>query len=143
MCICERVGDKYARKTYTANFEKISPKLFDPINVDRTFVGDITKIDYKIIPEADIVTGGFPCQPFSNMGLRKGFNDSRGTLFFDIAKIIKEKKPKAYFLENVRGLLSNDKGKTFETMKKVLTEDLGYSLFYKVVKASDFGLRPI
>ena len=70
----------------------------------------------------------------------KGFRETRGTLFFDVARIIKEKQPKAFFLENVRGLLTHDNGKTFATIQKVLTEDLGYSLFYKVIKASDFGV---
>ena len=87
----------------------------------------------------DILTGGFPCQPFSQAGLKKGFEEARGTLFFNIAEILNEKKPKAFFLENVRGLLTHNNGETFKTIQKII-DNLGYSLFYKVVKASDYGL---
>lgn len=135
-CVFSSEWDDHARKTYQHNFEKISPELFASGN----FVGDITKIDKKKIPDFDILTGGFPCQPFSQAGFKKGFSDTRGTLFYDIADIIKVKKPKAFFLENVRGLLAHDNGKTFETIKNVLTEELGYSLFFNIVKASDHGL---
>ncbi|MFV0484911.1 MAG: DNA cytosine methyltransferase [Candidatus Saccharimonadales bacterium] len=139
-CVFVSEWDEPARKTYQANFEKIEPKLFDLKNIDKTFVGDITKIDPKHIPDFDVITGGFPCQPFSQAGLKKGFTETRGTLFFDIARIIKKKQPKAFFLENVRGLLTHDDGKTFETIKHVLTKELGYSFYYKVVKASDYGV---
>jgi DNA (cytosine-5)-methyltransferase 1 len=88
----------------------------------------------------DLIHAGFPCQPFSQAGFKKGFADIRGTLFFDIAEIIRVKKPKAFFLENVRGLYSHDEGRTFETIKKTLTEDLGYSFHHAIVKASDHGL---
>ncbi len=135
-CVFSSEWDEHARKTYQTNFEKISPDLFKSGN----FVGDITKVDKKAIPDFDILTGGFPCQPFSQAGFKKGFSDTRGTLFYDIADIIKVKKPKAFFLENVRGLLAHDNGKTFETIKSVLTEELGYSLFFNIVKASDHGL---
>lgn len=74
---------------------------------------DITKVDTKDIPDFDILTGGFPCQPFSQAVLLKGFYETRSTLFFDVVRIIKEKQPKAFFLENVRGLLTHDNGKTF------------------------------
>ncbi len=104
------------------------------------FAGDITKVDAASIPDFDVLTGGFPCQPFSQVGLKKGFNETRGTLFFDIVRIIKEKKPKAFFIENVRGLLQHDNGKTFATIKRVIEEELGYSFFYKIVRASDFGV---
>lgn len=137
-CVFVSEWDEPARKTYKANYQKISPKIFE--DEEHLFVGDITKIDAKDIPDFDILTAGFPCQPFSQAGLKKGFNETRGTLFFDVARIIKEKRPKAFFLENVRGLLTHDGGKTFETIKKVITEELGYSFFYKVVKASDFGV---
>jgi len=83
---------------------------------------------------------GFPCQPFSQAGFKKGFADIRGTLFFDIAEIIRIKQPKAFFLENVRGLYSHDEGRTFETIKKTLTQKLGYSFHHAIVKASDHGL---
>jgi len=135
-CVFASEWDEPARKTYKENFEKISPKMFSSGN----FVGDITKIDKKAMPDFDILTGGFPCQPFSQAGFKKGFSDTRGTLFYDIAEIIRIKKPKAFFLENVRGLLAHDNGKTFETISKVLTEELGYSLHYNIVKASDHGL---
>lgn len=139
-CVFVSEWDEPARKTYKANFEKIDPKLFDPKNEDKTFAGDITKVNPKEVPDFNIITGGFPCQPFSQAGLKKGFNEIRGTLFFDIARIIEEKKPEAFFLENVRGLLTHDGGKTFATIKKVLTEELGYSFYYKVIKASDYGV---
>jgi len=135
-CVFSSEWDEKARQTYETNFKKVSPELFSSNN----FVGDITKIDKSKIPDFDILTGGFPCQPFSQAGHKKGFNDTRGTLFYDIAEIIKIKKPKAFFLENVRGLLTHDNGKTFEVIKKVLTEDLGYSLYYNIVKASEHGL---
>jgi DNA (cytosine-5)-methyltransferase 1 len=132
--------DKSARETYKKNFEKIQPELFLPETIDRTFAGDITAVLPKSIPDFDIITGGFPCQPFSQAGLKKGFSETRGTLFFDIANIIKEKQPRAFFLENVRGLLTHDGGQTFATIRRVLTEELGYSFFYKVIKASDYGV---
>lgn len=137
-CVFVSEWDEPARKTYKANFEKISPKIFK--DEKHLFVGDITKVDAKDIPDFDIITGGFPCQPFSQAGLKRGFNETRGTLFFDVARIIKEKQPRAFFLENVRGLLTHDGGKTFSVIQKVLTEELGYSLYYKIVKASDFGV---
>lgn len=135
-CVFVSEWDKAARQTYEHNFKKISPELFE----NGYFVGDITKIDEKEIPDFDIITGGFPCQAFSQAGYKKGFQDSRGTLFFDVARIIKEKKPKAFFLENVRHLLKHDNGKTFAVIKRILEVDLGYSLHYKIIKASDFGL---
>jgi DNA (cytosine-5)-methyltransferase 1 len=135
-CVFASEWDEDARLTYERNFSKLSPKLFKSDN----FVGDITKVKKSEIPNFDILTGGFPCQPFSQAGFKKGFEDTRGTLFFDIAQIIKVKQPKAYFLENVRGLYSHDSGRTFETIKRTLTEDLGYSLHHAIVKASDHGL---
>lgn len=118
--------DKFAIKTYKANFGG------DPH-------GDITKIDEKDIPDHDILVGGFPCQAFSQAGLKKGFEDTRGTLFFDIARVIECKKPKAFLLENVKNLKSHDKGNTFKVIKNTL-EDLGYKVYYKVLKARDFGV---
>ena len=139
-CVFVSEWDKPARETYKKNFEKIEPELFAPETIGQTFTGDITTVLPKSIPDFDIITGGFPCQPFSQAGLKKGFNETRGTLFFDIANIMKEKQPKAFFLENVRGLLTHDGGRTFATIQQVLTEELGYSFFYKVVKASDYGV---
>lgn len=135
-CVFASEWDEFARKTYEHNFRKIDSKLFKQNN----FAGDITKVEAATIPDFDILTGGFPCQPFSQVGLKKGFNETRGTLFFDIARIIKEKQPKAFFIENVRGLLQHDKGKTFATIKHVIEDELGYSFFYKIIRASDFGV---
>jgi len=141
-CVFASEIDEKARLTYQANFKDISPELFqDGLFGDKElFNKDITEIDPKEIPDHDILCGGFPCQPFSNAGFKKGFEDTRGTLFFNIAEIIIKKQPKAFFLENVRGLFNHDNGKTFETIRRVITEDLGYSFFYKIVKASDYGL---
>ena len=135
-CVFVSEWDGPAQKTYRHNLYKISPEMFDSGN----FIGDITKVKTKDIPDFDILTAGFPCQPFSQAGFKKGFSETRGTLFFDIVKIIKEKKPQAFFLENVRGLLNHDDGKTFKTIEKVIKKELGYSFFPQIVKASDFGL---
>ena len=136
-CVFASEWDKDARKTYITNFKKISPNLFD-----KYFIGDINSIKNikKEIPNFDVLTGGFPCQPFSHAGHRKGFDDTRGTLFFNIAEIIRVKKPRAFFIENVRGLLNHDNGKTFEVIKNTIEKDLGYSFYYQIVKASDYGL---
>lgn len=97
-CVFVSEWDKNARVTYTANFKNISPLLFDEGgNPTDKFAGDITKVDEKDIPDFDILCAGFPCQPFSQAGLKRGFEDTRGTLFFDVARIIKEKQPKAVF----------------------------------------------
>jgi DNA (cytosine-5)-methyltransferase 1 len=135
-CVFASEWDEAARKTYEENLNKVSPKLFKSGN----FAGDITQVDKASIPDFDILCGGFPCQPFSQAGHKLGFDDTRGTLFFDIAEIIKIKQPKAFFLENVRGLFKHDNGKTFEVIKRTLTEELGYSLHYSIVKASVHGL---
>jgi DNA (cytosine-5)-methyltransferase 1 len=121
--------DRYARKTYESNFGEIP-------------FGDITKIDENDIPEHDVLCAGFPCQAFSIAGKRKGFKDeTRGTLFFDIARIIEKKKPKAFFLENVKGLKSHDKGRTLKTILKILREDLNYFVPEPEIKnAKDFGV---
>jgi len=134
-CVFASEVDQHARKTYEHNFIKKSPNLFAT-----NFNEDITKVDINSIPEFDIVCGGFPCQPFSQAGYKKGFDDERGNLFFHIAKIIDTKRPKAFFLENVRHLLKHDNGKTFNIIKDILENELGYSFYYKIVKASDFGL---
>jgi DNA (cytosine-5)-methyltransferase 1 len=135
-CVFAAEWDKHARQTYQANHKKTSPKLFKNGN----FAEDITKINPKKIPDFDILCAGFPCQPFSQAGFKKGFNEKRGTLFFDIANIIKEKQPAAFFLENVRHLQKHNNGKTFSAIKKIIQQDLNYSFFYKIIKASDFGL---
>jgi DNA (cytosine-5)-methyltransferase 1 len=138
-CVFASEWDDDARKTYFENFKNISPHLFYEKPDLSLFSGDITRVDVNKIPDHDLLCGGFPCQPFSQAGFKKGFEDTRGTLFFNIAEIIKTKKPKAFFLENVKGLLKHDNGKTFEVIKNVLNE-LGYSFHYKIVKASDFNL---
>lgn len=135
-CVFASEWDEAARLTYETNISILSPKLFQNGN----FAGDITAVDKNSIPDFDILCAGFPCQPFSQAGFKKGFADIRGTLFFDIAEIIRIKKPKAFFLENVRGLYSHDEGRTFETIKRTLTEDLGYSFHHAIVKASEHGL---
>lgn len=134
-CVFASEWDEYARKTYEINWKKVTPELFES-----NFAGDITKVDETTIPDFEIITGGFPCQPFSNAGYKKGFGDHRGTLFHDIVRIMKEKQPKAFFLENVSHLLKHDNGKTFEVIKNTIEVELGYSFFHKIVKASDFNL---
>jgi DNA (cytosine-5)-methyltransferase 1 len=135
-CVFASEWDEAARKTYQANFYKSSPKIFKNGN----FAGDITNIVKADLPTFDILTAGFPCQPFSQAGRGKGFKDARGTLFFDIAEIIDVKRPRAFFLENVQRLRSHDEGKTFKTIEKILTKELGYSFHHKIVRASDHGL---
>ena len=135
-CVFAAEIDEAARRTYEANFRGKSPKLFD----EGKFIRDITAVDVNAIPDFDVLCAGFPCQPFSQAGFKKGFKEARGTLFFDIARIIEAKKPKAFFLENVRHLMRHDDGKTLKTIEKIITQDLGYSFDYRIVKASDFGL---
>lgn len=101
--------------------------------------GDITKIDAKDIPDFDILCGGFPCQSFSIAGKRLGFDDARGTMFFEVARILKEKKPKAFMLENVKGLTNHDGGKTLQTILDIL-DDLGYEVIYRVINSAEYGI---
>lgn len=131
-CIFSSENDIYARKTYSKMFNEDEDSIW----------GDIKKINEKEIPKHDILLAGFPCQPFSQAGLKKGFQDTRGTLFDDIKRIIKHHKPKAFLLENVPGILSNDDGKTYKTILSVLSKELGYKLPEepKVLNAKDFGL---
>lgn len=139
-CVFASEIDKYARETYKSNFYKISPELFEKNH----FNDDITSIQEEeikeAIPDFDILCGGFPCQPFSQAGFKKGFDDDRGNLFFNIARIIDQKQPAAFFLENVRHLVSHDGGRTFSTIRSIIENDLGYSFYSAVLKASDFGL---
>lgn len=139
-CVFASEWDKFARQTYESNFRDISPSLFQKGN----FVGDINKVELSSIPDFDILCGGFPCQPFSIAGLKRGFEDTRGTLFFRIAQIVKNKcdnqyPPKVLLLENVKGLLHHDKGRTLDTICDVL-DDLGYNVRYKVLNAKNFGV---
>lgn len=118
--------DKYAKTTYASNHGHLPS-------------GDITQIEANEIPSFDILLAGFPCQPFSNAGLKKGFEDTRGTLFFDIAQIAQHHKPQVLFLENVKGFKNHDKGNTFRVVKETL-EALGYRVFSEVLNAKHFGV---
>ncbi|HHC5992862.1 TPA: DNA (cytosine-5-)-methyltransferase [Staphylococcus aureus] len=124
-CVFSSEWDKFSAKTYKANFGE-TPK------------GDITQIIADEIPTHDILVAGFPCQAFSQAGLKKGFNDTRGTLFFDIARILKAKRPKCFLLENVKNLRSHDKGKTFDIIMNTLLE-LDYDVSSSILRARDFG----
>lgn len=129
-CVFTSEWDKYSKKTYEANFGEVP-------------FGDITKPKTKsyIPDDFDILCAGFPCQSFSIAGRRGGFEDTRGTLFFDVAEIIKKKQPKAFFLENVKGLRSHDKGKTLTTILNVLREDLNYYVPEpQIINAKEFGV---
>jgi len=139
-CVFSSDIDKYACKTYEENFDEFP-------------LSDITKINEKEIPNFDILCAGFPCQPFSIGGLRKGFQDTRGTLFFDIERIIREKRPKAFVLENVKGLVNHDKGKTLDVIINKLAhringnensnkfkDCLNYDIHYKVINSKKFGV---
>jgi DNA (cytosine-5)-methyltransferase 1 len=139
-CVFASEWDKFARITYEENFKKISPKLFN----NGSFNWDINDADPDIIPDFDILCAGFPCQPFSHAGLKRGFEDTRGTLFFNIAKIIdikkkKGKAPKVLLLENVKGLRGHDKGRTLKTIIEILN-GLGYDIETKVLNSKYFGL---
>ncbi len=139
-CVFASEIDVHSRKTYEYNFKEQSPEMFE----NGLFNQDIKSIMPEEIPDFDILCAGFPCQPFSQAGLKQGFEDTakseRGNLFFDIEDIIKAKRPKAFFLENVRGLINHDNGNTFRIIQETLTKKLGYSFYYQVVKASDYGL---
>ncbi len=101
---------------------------------------DITGVDEKKLPDFDILLAGFPCQAFSIAGRRCGFEDTRGTLFFDVARIIKEKQPQAFLLENVKGLTHHDKGRTLQTILNTLREDLGYTVYTQLLNAKDYSI---
>lgn len=147
-CVFSSEWDKFAQRTYAANYGEVPS-------------GDITKISAKEIPNHDILMGGFPCQAFSQAGLKKGFEDTRGTMFFEIQRILCEKRPKAFLLENVKQLKGHDKGRTLQTILNILTgesnislddipmsEDarnslgkkLNYWVDFKVLRAADFGV---
>lgn len=121
--------DKYAKLSYEAMYDTKGELYFN----------DARKINPKELPDIDLITGGFPCQSFSIAGRRKGFEDTRGTLFFEIARIASAKKPKYLFLENVPGLLSHDRGRTFKTILSSLDE-LGYDVTWQVLNSKDFGV---
>jgi site-specific DNA-cytosine methylase len=127
-CVFTSEWDKHAQATYRANFGEVP-------------FGDITKIPAAAVPDHDLLCGGFPCQAFSIAGKKGGFEDSRGTLFFDIARILREKQPSAFFLENVKGLASHCGGRTLATILGILRDELGYFVPEpEVLKAEDFGV---
>jgi DNA-methyltransferase (dcm) len=126
-CVFSSDFDKHIQETYEVNFGE---KPY----------GDITRVDPSVdIPDFDVLTGGFPCQPFSISGKKRGFKDTRGTLFFDICRIIDEKKPKVVVLENVKHFIHHDSKRTINTVLGSLIE-LGYNVSYKVLNLKDFGL---
>ena len=136
-CVFSSEIDKYCKRTYEANFGEIP--FGDITNFTDEKITD-EEID-KTIPDHDIIAAGFPCQAFSIAGKRGGFNDTRGTLFFDVARIIKAKRPKAFILENVKGLVSHKGGKTLATILNVLRNDLNYFVpTPNVLNAKDFGV---
>ena len=148
-CVFTSEWDKFAQKTYAANFGELPH-------------GDITQVPVNLIPDHDVLLAGFPCQAFSQAGHKKGFDDTRGTMFFEIQKILAIKRPKAFLLENVKQLRGHDKGRTLETILDVLEgnfkqnipkdvpmsddaraalgEKLNYSVDFQVLKAADFGI---
>lgn len=137
-CVLTSEWNKFSQQTYLANFPETS---------SHTFVGDITQVDESDVPDHEILLAGFPCQPFSIAGVSKknalgrphGFEcTTQGTLFFDVARIIAKKRPKAFLLENVKNLLSHDKGNTFKVILQTLRDELGYEVHYKVIDGQHF-----
>ena len=147
-CVFSSEWDKFAQRTYAANYGEVPS-------------GDITQISAKDIPDHDILMGGFPCQTFSQAGLKKGFDDTRGTMFFEIQRILGEKRPKVFLLENVKQLKGHDKGQTLRTILNILTgksdqalddvpmsqdarnalsKKLNYWVDFRVLRAADFGI---
>ena len=127
LCVGYSEIDKYAQQIYQAHFP------------NHKKYGDITAINEKELPDFDLLVGGFPCQSFSIAGKRGGFRDTRGTMFFEIARIIREKQPRLLLLENVKGLLSHDKGNTFTTIISTLDE-LGYDCQWQVLNSKNHGV---
>lgn len=126
-CVFSSDNDKFAQQTYEANFNEVP-------------TGDIKAVEAKDIPHFDILTAGFPCQPFSYAGEKRGFNDEvRGTLFFDVCRILEYHKPPMVFLENVKGLKSHDEGKTLQVVLDTL-KSLGYYPHWKILSSLDYGL---
>lgn len=147
-CVFASEIDKFARQTYEHNYKKFSPEIFENGNFNK----DITDpdLDYDKIPDFDVMCAGFPCQPFSQAGLKKGFDDTRGTLFFNLKEIVKKKIegnkkdssvtiPRVLLLENVKGFKNHDKGNTFKVIKNTLN-DLGYEVAAEVLNSKHFGV---
>lgn len=137
-CVFTSEWNKFAQQTYFENFSQTE---------NHTFAGDITKVDEKDVPDHDVLLAGFPCQPFSIAGVSKknslgvphGFQcKTQGTLFFDVARIIAAKKPAAFLLENVKNLISHNKGHTFQVILETLRDELGYEIHYKIIDGQHF-----
>ena len=131
----EKVGGKCV---FSSDIDEAVQKVYEN-NFGEVPHGDITKIDAQDIPDHDVLCAGFPCQPFSTAGRRLGFEDTRGTMFFEVARILKEKKPTCFILENVKGLTNHDSGKTLETILNTLDE-IGYDVKYSVLNAKDYNV---
>lgn len=125
-CVYSNEWDKFAQEVYNDNFGDVPE-------------GDITQVDESTIPNHDILCAGFPCQAFSISGKQRGFDDSRGTLFFDVARIVKAKRPKVVFMENVKNFAAHDNGNTLRVVKQTM-EELGYTFYQKVLNAVDYGI---
>lgn len=145
-CVFASEWDKNARVSYEENYKEIEPELFEKNSSGKYiyFNEDINDVVPEQVPDFDVCCGGFPCQPFSVAGLKRGFEDTRGTLFFNIANLVKEKinsgyPPRVLFLENVRGLKNHDSGKTLSVILATLKE-LGYNYAYEVLNAKFFGV---
>ncbi len=130
-CVFSSEWDKFAQKTYQENFNELPN-------------GDITAIEEKSIPSHDFLNAGFPCQPFSSIGKREGFeHKTQGTLFFEVTRILKHHETKMILLENVPGLITHDNGNTFKVIQDVLKNELGYTIFHKVINAADHGVPQV
>ena len=127
-CVFSSEWDKHSQQSYFENFGEMP-------------FGDITKVNEQEVPKHEVLVAGFPCQAFSIAGFKGGFKDTRGTLFFDVARILQEKHPDAFFLENVKGLYGHDKGRTLDVILRTLREDLGYHVpDPQIMNARDFGV---
>jgi DNA (cytosine-5)-methyltransferase 1 len=123
-------NDKFVKQSYFANYDIKENNWYE----------DVCSINgYKYKDKIDLLVGGSPCQSFSMVGKRKGFNDTRGTLFYEFARVVKESQPKVFIYENVKGLINHDNGNTFETIKATFNE-LGYNYYYKVLNSKDYGI---
>lgn len=129
------------KTVYSNDFDAWCKQTFDNYFGEGSMdLRDIQKVDASEIPDCDVLTAGFPCQPFSKIGKLHGFADARGTLFWDVLRILKAKRPKAFVLENVAHLIRHDKGYTFERIRDGLENDLGYKVYYQVLNTKDYGL---